>query len=94
MIKLERTINICPEVHIKGRKYCVASFCLKNLSALEMKSKCSQEINPLNMRRKDCWGFASSIIWNSYRFITLSHWGGPDPVDEEEKDYLAKNVYL
>ena len=24
----------------------------------------------------------------------LSHWGGPDPVDEEEKDYLAKNMSI
>ena len=23
----------------------------------------------------------------------MSHWGGPDPVDEEEKDYLATNMY-
>ena len=22
------------------------------------------------------------------------HWGGPDPVDEEEKDHLAKNLYI
>ena len=26
-----------------------------------------------------------------WRVKTLSHWGDPDPVDEEEKDYLAKN---
>ena len=26
--------------------------------------------------------------------MKLSHWGGPDPVDEEEKDYLAKNMYI
>ena len=24
----------------------------------------------------------------------MSHWGGPEPVDEEEKDYLAKNMYV
>ena len=26
--------------------------------------------------------------------MVLSHWSGPDPVDEEEKDYLAKNMYI
>ena len=24
----------------------------------------------------------------------LSHWGGPDPVDEEKKDDLAKNMSI
>ena len=27
-------------------------------------------------------------------FSVVSHWGGPDPVDEEEKDYLAKNMSI
>ena len=24
----------------------------------------------------------------------MSHWGGSGPVDEEEEDYLAKNIYI
>ena len=48
--------------------------------------------------------------WNSWRKVSgvlydrkaplsvkgklLSHWGGQDPVDEEEKDYLAKNMSI
>ena len=26
--------------------------------------------------------------------LDLSHWGGPDPVDDEEKDCLVKNMYI